>query len=57
VRSRNADRFNHDEDAAGYDRDVLNEADPIRAGYDALLDWVAAGAAAGSGWGIAAVAP
>ena len=49
MRSRNADRFNHDEDAAGYDRDVLNEADPIRAGYDALLDWVAARAEAGSG--------
>lgn len=41
MRSRHADRFNHDEDAAGYDRDVLDEADPIRTGYDALLDWVA----------------
>jgi hypothetical protein len=25
VRSRHADRFNHDEDASDYDRDVLNE--------------------------------
>ena len=45
MRSRHADRFNHDEDAADYDRDVLNEADPIRAAYDALLDWVAGRAA------------
>ena len=45
MRSRHADRFNHDEEAAGYDRDVLDEADPIRAGYDALLDWVARRAA------------
>ena len=41
MRSRHADRFSHDEEAAGYDRDVLDEADPIRTGYDALLDWVA----------------
>ena len=45
MRSRHADRFNHDEDAADYDRDVLNEADPIRAGYAALHDWVAGRAA------------
>ena len=42
MRSQNVDRFNHDEDAADYDRDVLNESDPIRAGYDALLGWIAA---------------
>ncbi len=41
-RSRHADDFNHDADAAGYDTDVRNGADPIRAGYAALLDWVAA---------------
>ena len=41
MRSRHADRFNHDEDASGYDRNVQNEADPIRAGYAALLRWVA----------------
>jgi putative AdoMet-dependent methyltransferase len=40
-RSRHADEFNHDEEAAGYDTEVRNEDDPIRAGYAALLDWVA----------------
>lgn len=49
MRSEFADKFNHDEDAAEYDEDVLNEADPIRAGYDVLLDWVAAKANAKSG--------
>ena len=44
MRSRHADRFNHDDDAATYDRSVRNESDPIRAGYDALLSWVAEGA-------------
>jgi putative AdoMet-dependent methyltransferase len=48
-RSRHADEFNHDEDAAGYDADVRNEHDPIRAGYAALLDWLAREAAAGIG--------
>jgi putative AdoMet-dependent methyltransferase len=47
MRSRFADRFNHDADAAGYDRDVQNEADPIRAGYRAVLEWTARNAAAG----------
>jgi SAM-dependent methyltransferase len=42
VRSKFADKFNHDEDAAGYDLDVLNEQDPIRAGYERLLDWMVA---------------
>jgi len=45
MRSRFADRFNHDAEAAGYDRDVENEAGPIRAGYRALLEWTAAAAA------------
>lgn len=45
MRSRYVDEFNHDEDAPGYDADVRNEADPIRAGYAALLPWVAANAA------------
>jgi len=40
LRSKHADYFNHDEDAEIYDDDVLNEADPIRTGYDAVLDWV-----------------
>ncbi len=39
--SRHAAAFNHDDDAAGYDDDVVQESDPIRAGYDALLTWVA----------------
>lgn len=41
MRSSHADYFNHDQDAYGYDEDVRNTADPIRAGYDAVLDWVA----------------
>jgi putative AdoMet-dependent methyltransferase len=40
MRSANADIFNHDADAAGYDDDVQNEADPIRAGYRQVLRWV-----------------
>jgi putative AdoMet-dependent methyltransferase len=40
MRSVNADIFNHDEEADGYDADVRNESDPIRAGYDELLNWV-----------------
>jgi putative AdoMet-dependent methyltransferase len=39
VRSRHVDEFNHDELAAGYDEDVLDEADPIRAGYADCLRW------------------
>jgi putative AdoMet-dependent methyltransferase len=42
MRSQFADKFNHDDDALKYDRDVLNESDPIRAGYEDLLNWVAA---------------
>ncbi len=41
MKSANADKFNHDNDAAGYDRDVADESNPIRAGYDRLLNWVA----------------
>lgn len=40
MRSKHVDDYNHDEDADGYDADVAQEASPIRAGYDALLDWV-----------------
>jgi len=40
MRSRHADVFNHDEDAPDYDHNVRNERDPIRAGYEAALDWV-----------------
>ncbi|MCP5178671.1 MAG: class I SAM-dependent methyltransferase [Pseudomonadales bacterium] len=42
MRSEHADRFNHDDDAAGYDADVRDETHPIRTGYNALLTWVAA---------------
>ena len=41
MRSQHADYFNHDDDAPGYDADVQNEDDPIRAGYAALLAWIA----------------
>ncbi|MDX1384587.1 MAG: class I SAM-dependent methyltransferase, partial [Thermoanaerobaculia bacterium] len=47
MRSRHADRFNHDEDAPGYDADVADEGNPIRAGYSALLDWVVSRAEVG----------
>ncbi|HEX6563888.1 MAG TPA: class I SAM-dependent methyltransferase [Chthoniobacterales bacterium] len=40
MRSANADIFNHDSEAADYDKDVRNEADPIRAGYRDVLRWV-----------------
>ena len=32
--------FKHDAEAEGYDLDVQNQADPIRTGYDKLLEWV-----------------
>lgn len=41
MRSRHIDRFNHDVDAADYDTDVTRERHPIRAGYAAVLKWVA----------------
>jgi putative AdoMet-dependent methyltransferase len=41
MRSKHADAFNHDEYAAEYDADVANEADPLRTGYRAALDWIA----------------
>lgn len=40
MRSKHVDDYNHDEWAGGYDADVAQEDNPIRAGYDALLDWV-----------------
>lgn len=49
MRSVHVDRFNHDLEAPGYDADVENEHDPIRAGYAATLDWVVQRAAAGPG--------
>jgi putative AdoMet-dependent methyltransferase len=40
MRSRRADDFNHDDWAEGYDDSVLDETDPIRAGYGETLEWV-----------------
>jgi putative AdoMet-dependent methyltransferase len=40
TRSTNADIFNHDTEAADYDNDVRNEADPIRTAYRDVLRWV-----------------
>lgn len=37
MRSAHGDRFNHDDEAAGYDADVADEGRAIRAGYGALL--------------------
>src|SRR5262245_33599076 len=48
VHSRHAHTFNHDEWAAGYDDDVADESSPIRAGYQATLQWVVARAAVGA---------
>lgn len=39
MQSQHVDFFNHDPWAAGYDEHVRNEADPIRSGYEAVLDW------------------
>lgn len=41
MRSSHVDLYNHDEDAATYDRDVLRSENPIREGYAEVLDWVA----------------
>ena len=47
MRSRHVDEFNHDPWADDYDRNVRNEADPIRAGYADTLAWTVAQAAIG----------
>ena len=47
MRSRFADKFNHDDEARGYDLDVADEGNPIREGYSALLAWVAKRASPG----------
>ena len=41
MRSSHVDIYNHDENAATYDQDVLRSEDPIREGYNEVLDWVA----------------
>ena len=40
MRGSHVDLYNHDEDAATYDQDVLRSDDPIREGYAEVLDWV-----------------
>ncbi len=45
MRSQHVDEFNHDPWADNYDRNVRNEADPIRAGYVETLAWTVAQAA------------
>jgi ubiquinone/menaquinone biosynthesis C-methylase UbiE len=45
MRSQHVDEFNHDPWADNYDRNVRNEADPIRAGYAETLAWTVAQAA------------
>ncbi len=40
MRSLHVNDFNHDEWASEYDKDVLDENHPIRAGYRKLLTWV-----------------
>jgi putative AdoMet-dependent methyltransferase len=47
MRSRFVDKFNHDDEAPGYDEDVADERNPIREGYSALLRWVVDQASAG----------
>ena len=41
MRSSHVALYNHDEDAATYDQDVLRSEDPIRESYAEVLDWVA----------------
>lgn len=45
MQSQHGDKFNHDGWEAIYDKDVADETHPIRAGYDACLNWVAERAA------------
>jgi putative AdoMet-dependent methyltransferase len=49
MRSQYADVFNHDRWADGYDADVKREEDPVRVGYDAVLEWTVAQAHIGPG--------
>ena len=42
MKSRHAQRFNHDSIAVDYDEDVKNEQNPIRAGYARLMGWITA---------------
>jgi putative AdoMet-dependent methyltransferase len=40
LRSEFLDRFNHDQEAPGYDEDVGHEEHPVRSGYSSLLSWI-----------------
>jgi putative AdoMet-dependent methyltransferase len=40
-RSAHGEVFNHDNEADGYDSEVRNPRDPIRAAYSEVLEWVA----------------
>jgi putative AdoMet-dependent methyltransferase len=40
MKSNHGDEFNHDPYAAGYDADVRQEDNPIRAGYGAVQAWL-----------------
>lgn len=42
MQSQHGHLYNHDPWAHNYDDDVQNEADPIRTGYEATLNWVIA---------------
>lgn len=44
MQSRHVQDFNHDPWADDYDADVQNEQTPVRAAYDAVLDWTVAAA-------------
>ena len=48
MRSRYAEHFCHDTDAATYDSDVQRESHPIRQGYASVLSWVASRVRPGS---------
>ena len=40
MRSTHGEIFNHDDEADSYDAQVRDERDPIRTGYDEVLEWV-----------------
>lgn len=40
MRSKHVDFYNHDDLAQNYDANVQHKEDPIRKGYDQVLDWV-----------------
>jgi ubiquinone/menaquinone biosynthesis C-methylase UbiE len=40
MRSKHADYYNHDNIAVNYDESIQRTDDPIRQGYQEVLDWV-----------------